>query len=356
MERIAASAPGRICLFGEHQDYLGLPVVAAAISLEITAKGTPTEGSTLLVNMPDIGRGVELKPNAPQRYEGPRDYLRSCLSVLQRRGFTWSRGWRVEIRSSIPINAGVSSSSALVVMWLRFLMAIADQPITPEPEELARFGHEAEVLEFREPGGMMDHFCAAVGGVLHIDTVPPYGCEALAAPLTGIVLGNSREPKATLETLAARRADVNEGLRLLKEWLPDFDLPKTPLDSVEPCLPKLPPRIARRLKANLVNRDLTQQGLAAIRSGDIPAVGNLLLRHHEQLRDGLDLSTPKVERMIEAAMTAGALGGKINGSGGGGCMFVLAPGHEEEVAEAIRREDGDAYIVRVAPGARVFRW
>ena len=29
------STPGRICLFGEHQDYLGLPVLAMAISLRI---------------------------------------------------------------------------------------------------------------------------------------------------------------------------------------------------------------------------------------------------------------------------------------------------------------------------------
>jgi galactokinase len=37
--RIKVSAPGRICLFGEHQDYLGLPVITAAIDLrlELTA-------------------------------------------------------------------------------------------------------------------------------------------------------------------------------------------------------------------------------------------------------------------------------------------------------------------------------
>ena len=28
-------APGRICLFGDHQDYLGLPIIACAIDLFI---------------------------------------------------------------------------------------------------------------------------------------------------------------------------------------------------------------------------------------------------------------------------------------------------------------------------------
>ena len=33
------STPGRICLFGEHQDYLGLPVIAMAISLRANLTG-----------------------------------------------------------------------------------------------------------------------------------------------------------------------------------------------------------------------------------------------------------------------------------------------------------------------------
>ena len=41
--------------------------------------------------------------------------------------------------------------------------------------------------------------------------------------------------------------------------------------------------------------------------------------------------------MLDAAMDAGAYGGKINGSGGGGCMFAYAPKDPEVVAEAIKR-------------------
>ena len=49
--------------------------------------------------------------------------------------------------------------------------------------------------------------------------------------------------------------------------------------------------------------------------------------------------------VIEAGLKAGAYGGKINGSGGGGCMFVYAPEHPETIAEAIEREGGKAYII-----------
>jgi galactokinase len=57
--------------------------------------------------------------------------------------------------------------------------------------------------------------------------------------------------------------------------------------------------------------------------------------------------------MLDAALGAGAYGGKINGSGGGGCMFVYAPDDAEAVARAIEGAGGKAYIVRGDTGVRV---
>ena len=37
--KIISKAPGRVCLFGDHQDYLGLPIIATTIDKEITIKG-----------------------------------------------------------------------------------------------------------------------------------------------------------------------------------------------------------------------------------------------------------------------------------------------------------------------------
>ena len=197
----------------------------------------------------------------------------------------------------------------------------------------------------------MDHYCAALGGALWIDTHPPFLAERLSLPLTGIVLGHSLEPKATIETLRSTRKEVTEAMEQIKRTLPDFSLATTPLAQAEEALNALSPNLRRRLYANLRNRDLTLEAKASIPSGDKAVLGKLLYAHHEQLRDGLDLSTPKIERMMDAALEAGALGGKINGSGGGGCMFAYAPGCEEAVAEAMRREGGVPYIVRVDEGA-----
>ena len=56
--RIAASAPGRICLFGEHQDYLGLPVVAAAIDVRCHIESSSREDRMVHVQLEDLGTAL----------------------------------------------------------------------------------------------------------------------------------------------------------------------------------------------------------------------------------------------------------------------------------------------------------
>src|SRR5262249_15499131 len=141
-------APGRICLFGEHQDYLGLPVIAAAINLHLRAEAERAEEPGFSLDMPDIGERLELDPNQEQQYTYSRDYLRAAINVLRREGLSWPEGYRLTVRGTVPINAGVSSSSALVVMWLRFLLETG-QPARPyTAEDLARLGYQTEVKEF----------------------------------------------------------------------------------------------------------------------------------------------------------------------------------------------------------------
>jgi galactokinase len=109
------------------------------------------------------------------------------------------------------------------------------------------------------------------------------------------------------------------------------------------------------LEGNLINRDLCRQAheLLQAEAPDVNGLGRLLLAHHGQLSRNIQVSTEKIDRMVEASVAAGALGAKINGSGGGGCMFAFAPGREQEVAAAIESAGGRAHLVRSHPGLTV---
>ncbi len=120
------STPGRICLFGEHQDYLGLPVIAAAISKRIQIAGDFREDKIVHFSLPDVGSEESFELIYPLAYTKERDYFKSVLNVLHRKGHRLDRGLELTVNGNIPINSGTSSSSALLVSWVNFLNEIYD--------------------------------------------------------------------------------------------------------------------------------------------------------------------------------------------------------------------------------------
>jgi galactokinase len=353
--RVETSAPGRLCLFGEHQDFLGLPVIALAMTREITFTGTRRPDCLFRIHLPDVDDRDEFDAREELPYRSKRDYLRSAVNVLRRAGLTMHTGYEVRVSGNIPINAGCGSSSSMLIAWIGFLIASQDRSFASDAATIARLAHRAEVLEFEEPGGMMDHYTSALGGLLHIKTEGEIECTPLPAELTGFVLGDSLTPKDTTSTLARSRQAMAEAVEIARQEIPQFSIHTTSLHEARQAFHRLEERGREMLEGNLVNRDICRQGLKLLHSAqpDVEQLGRLLFDHHEQLSRNIRVSTEKIDRMVEAAREAGALGAKINGSGGGGCMFAFAPGREQAVAEAIRSAGGEAHIVCAHPGLRV---
>jgi galactokinase len=350
---LRVTTPGRICLFGEHQDYLLLPVLSCAISLRIGMEVVLRSDPWVRIALPDVGAREDFSLDDPLEYRRERDYFRSAVTVLRRSGFTFSRGCDCTVHGEIPINSGTSSSSALVVTWVNVLARISDQGRALSALEIARLSHEAEVVEFGEPGGMMDHLSTAHGGVLAIDFTPELRLEAIPARLGAFVLGDSQEPKDTRAILSRVKAGVLHLLEQLREQVGDHFL-ETQAGTGAWSM-KLSGVERRLLEGTFRNRDLTSEARALLRSThlDHRRLGKLLDEHHAVLRDDLGISTPKIDRMLAAARRAGAYGGKINGSGGGGCMFAYAPEDPQKVAQALERAGGIAYLIRVDEGTRL---
>ena len=357
MNQVTTSAPGRICLFGEHQDYLGLPVITAAINLRISIRGTKRSDRIFHLDLPDIHEQESIDLNQPIRYLKERDYFRSSLNVLLRENIFFQNGYDCVVNGNIPINSGTSSSSALIVAWIQFLLTIASDGRKDHPLDIARLAHRAEVLEFNEPGGMMDHFAATFGSILYIDfSVPGGKHQPLAANLGRFVLGDSMEPKDTKGILSRVKYGALDALKLLNQKDRALSIQTLTPHDLQFYRDLLSADQFALLEAFINNRDITQQAKDVLqqKNFDSQFFGNLLNRQHAGLRDGLRISTAKVDRMIDASLKAGASGAKINGSGGGGCMFAYAPDNDEVVAEAISSAGGTPYIIEVDRGVTVY--
>ncbi len=352
------STPGRICLFGEHQDYLGLPVIAVAISRRIGLTAVARSDRQVLIHLPDLGQTESFALTVPLPYVAERDYFRSVVNVLCRdEGAVFSTGFEVTVRGNIPINAGTSSSSALVVGWVNLLLQLADPPLVRSPSAIADIAYRAEVLEFGEPGGMMDQYAVAMGDVIYLVSQPAMRVRQLCPPLGTFVLGDSCEPKDTLGILKRVKWGMLDALKKIRAYHPAFDLHTAPLLSAADYRHLLSTTELELLQSNFADRDLLREALRVLDSPRIDDAyfGLLLTRHQDNLRDGKRISTPKIDRMLTAALQAGALGGKINGSGGGGCMFAYAPQNPEAVAEAIEQQGGRAYIITADRGTQISR-
>ena len=348
------STPGRICLFGEHQDYLGLPIIASAISKRIFIEGTKRNDREIRIDLPDIKDAETIAFNGLLSYKKERDYFRSALNVLLKEGYTFPNGFDCVVHGDIPINSGTSSSSALIVTWINFLLRMSDQSVILSSEKIAEYAHRAEVLEFSEPGGMMDHYSTSVGNIIWLESVPKIKLEKINSRLGAFVLADSREPKDTKAILARVKQGVLNIVNELRKINSEFSLYSIRLDEIEEYKKYLSNEQYELLGGTVKNRDITTAAkkIFATNPLDDKKIGDLLNDHYKILRDILRISTSKIDKMIDAALNAGAYGAKINGSGGGGCMFAYSPEEPEIVLDVVRKISNDAFIVYSYEGTR----
>lgn len=318
-----------------------MPVIALAITLQATIEVNPhaanNKARILELEVPQVNH---------QFFRYDLDHLPPKQTSMEKADFALAAiheaiqdGWEIPCGATcvsttdIVMQAGCSSSTAFTIAWILVLAKLAgkDQELLEDPIKLAQLAHKAEVLHFGAPGGTMDHVSIALGTTCLRIGPGMWEVERLKmlSPADGAwILADSGDVKDTFGHLKRCKGDR---LALLEElggsW--DVDTSKMNLSKDQTEL----------LTATLTNRDAEAEAVklwrttAEVKDGSVgKKLGALMLRHHEALRDGLKLSTPKLEAMCQAAMAAGAWGYKLVGSGGGGCAVAWAP---RERADAV---------------------
>lgn len=346
----AVSAPGRVCLFGEHQDYLGMPSIVMAINLRCRIRIEERDDRLVVWSSPKLGNKYsgkyDLDSLETSTVDGVQDHKLASMILARERGELPEKGWNAIIDSDIPVRAGCSSSSALIVAWIAAMQKLSGN-ITSKIE-LANQAFEAEVSYFNAPGGNMDQIVCAVGGSLRVDPNEMDGFIELDVNGFDFVLGNSNAPKDTMGILSRCKYDRLEILEKNGGVWDEID--QSSLNLVDQTL----------VSGTIRNRDIERIAAEKLKSGNIGSkLGSLMSEHHNILRDVLQISTPKIEKMVDASLKAGSKGAKISGSGGGGCMIAMITNNGgvvdsktiTDVKSAIESVEGSiAYHVVSEPG------
>ncbi|WLQ42626.1 galactokinase [Streptomyces laculatispora] len=351
------AAPGRVNLIGEYTDFndgfvmpLALPHTARA------AVARRTDGELRLHSTDVPGGVVQLRVDelAPHSGHGWAAYPAGVVWALREAGHPVT-GADIQLTSTVPTGAGLSSSAALEVVTALALNDLFGLGLTAA--ELAVLAQRAENAFVGVPCGVMDQMasaCCTEGHALHLDTRDLTQRQVpfdLAAHGLQLLVVDTRVKHALGDgAYAERRAACEEGARVLGIRT----LRELPYEGLGAGLDTLAAAgadesVVRCVRHVVSDNQRVEQVIALLDAGDVRAAGPVLTAGHVSLRDDLRVSCPELDLVVETANAAGALGARMTGGGFGGSAIVLV---EEAQADTVTKSVLEAFASAgyAAPG------
>ncbi|MCX8182353.1 MAG: mevalonate kinase [Candidatus Methanomethyliaceae archaeon] len=331
--QITVSVPGKVTLLGEHAVVYGRPALVSAINRRIYIKAESRSDSSIKVLSPDLKlQGLSLKINgglsdfeleAGERKTQILEPLRYILKAIEVTSGHYGKksGANIIVQSEMPIGAGLGTSAAISVGTVAAYSVLLGYDI--DLNDIARMGHATEVA-VQGLASPMDTAITTYGGTLYIK---PEGTKPLMERIDmpcnfASVLGYTQREETTSQILKKVKAAKDRNPQVIDLIMDAIGL-------------------------------LVEEARACIKKGDMKSFGSLMNINHGLL-DSLGVSTKALNDMVYASRSAGALGSKMTGAGGGGCILALCPDRVREVSLAIRLAGGMPFEVSLSsPGLRI---
>lgn len=285
-------------------------------------------------NFPEAGQVVaDLDASSPDPAWGWVNHLVAVSYALQSRGVA-VHGVDVHVTGSIPPGAGLSSSASLEVG-----MALAFDHLSGAAlahTDIALACQQAENEFIGVACGIMDQLAIISGQQGHAIAID---CATLAVtpiPLPAgiaVVIADSKQPR---ELAASAYNDRRQACEAAESLLPERLVEVSP-DRMDAVLAGLPRPLRAPARHVITEQARVLDFIAALKGGDVPALGRLMRASHESLRDDFEVTGSALDALAEAAWQApGVIGARMTGAGFGGCTVNLVqPDAVEKFIEAV---------------------
>ena len=300
---VISSAPARVCLYGEHQDYLKLKVIPAAIDLRLSLRAKKIEDHHYRVKSLDLQQ-TEIIPISLDRLSKKPSFLSyleaGYLSLKKHFPNEKFVPLDVEISSEIPLESGLSSSAALLVGWINLLAQSSDIEI--DKQTLAELAYVAEHDLLGIPCGKMDQYSSAVGSIISLDLEDDENVkfQKFDNPDLGLVVVNSCVPKKTNDV---HSKVVNKSKKAVVELYKRSLVPikRITLEQLEKYKHEFSSVDYKLLKAIISIRDDTNSAELELNksSPDLEFLGSLLTSQQKALREGIGVSLPILDKIVD---------------------------------------------------------
>jgi D-glycero-alpha-D-manno-heptose-7-phosphate kinase len=229
-------------------------------------------------------------------------------------------GFHMTTESKAPAGAGLAGSSTLNIACIGALNKLVGDRYAPDRFIPIAANIECQVI--RVPTGFQDYYPAAYGGLACLH----FGPEGITREQLTVDSSELEERIAICYTGEPRNSGIN-----------NWEITKRHIDGDKEIF-----------EIFELIRDAAVSMRSAVLAHDWAAVGRLLADNHPQRkRLSPNITTPRMDRIIDAALANGAIAPKVCGAGGGGCIAFFCEGG--------RRHDVEAAIA-AQPGAEVLDW
>lgn len=314
---VEATAPGKMILFGEHSVVYRGPAIVLAIDRRARVVASKREDKRVYIDAEDLGFSGYFEENEYYALSGKawRGRNLSALNVASKKVMEHlgvEGGVNLVVRSMIPMAVGLGSSAAVCVATTAAVGELFNGNLTKK--EIAELSFEGEKIIHGTPSGV-DNNVATFGGIMKYERGQPFESFKLEQQLP-FVIGNTRRKRST--------KNLVDEVRFLKEKNPEI------VDGIIDSIGKI-----------------SKIGLDALFKRNLEKIGDLMNINHGLL-SALGVSTPELDELVYAARREGALGAKLTGAGGGGCMIAIAKDENlSKIEKGIMRSKGQSIRVNL---------
>ncbi len=288
-----------------------------AIDLYSTVETSPSDGARVLVeaDIPlhetspnELRRALS---NANESLEPLRLAAQTTLEYLGRK----PGGLAVDVECEIPIGAGLGSSASISVAIISCVARA--HGIGLDKREISKIAFAPEnVLHGKSSG--VDQATCTYGGIIRFQR--PFNVTRISV---------KRPPTFLVCDTGIHHSTKNLVGAVLKRS-------KRETGKFEKYVSQV--------------KDISASAIKALESDDSNLLGSLMYENHELLRR-VGVSHPMLDKLVNKAKAAGALGAKMTGAGGGGCILALCEDNNDRarIARVLRRQGGIPYLISTDP-------
>lgn len=290
---------GKVILFGEQFVVHGTPAIAASVEKKTEIKIKKFEGKGIFSDYEGRWHNINLMKSHPKT-----NWFRKILFLLLNELQIKEKNFFIEIKNELPVGAGMGSSAAMSVALSRALNTFFKLELSEE--QICELAYKAEQVFHGTPSGI-DNTLATYRGIILFEKEKGIKRIELQKPINIVI--------ARIKRKGNTKKLVEHVKRFKEKNLDEFERMKEKV-----C------ELVRRAEKALQENDLQELGF--------------LMNVNQKLLEIIGVSTKELEELCEIALKNGALGAKLTGAGGGGCMIALTPEEDvqEKVAKALKKK------------------